>query len=125
MDDKKHGPGQIKCSSGDFYEGEWHHGKLHGQGSCKYASGNVYEGTWFEDKKHGVGKCVYANGDVYMGEWEKGHMHGEGTYMYASNGKQLRGRWEHGKCVANYEKQKNVPQQPASEFDEDESLTQN
>ncbi len=62
------------------YEGDWSEDKLHGFGTYKFTSGAVYTGMWEEGKMCGKGLMVFADGTKYDGDWGNNMMNGEGTY---------------------------------------------
>lgn len=66
---------------GEEYDGSWHEDKMHGQGTYKFTSGNVYSGTWYHGAMHGQGKMEYADGSSYDGQWKQNLMHGAGTFI--------------------------------------------
>jgi len=83
----KHGHGKIVFAGGqnsefgnEEYEGDWEDDKMHGFGVYKFTSGAKYEGQWNHGEMHGIGTMVYADGTSYNGSWEHNLMHGEGTY---------------------------------------------
>lgn len=89
---RRHGKGVHRCSTGDFYDGEWKNNKRHGRGTMAYVRGLRYEGEWRDDKTHGEGMCVYENGDRYIGDWQHDKRWGWGLYELAS-GDVYEGEW--------------------------------
>lgn len=100
---RRHGEGTYRNTSGDKYEGPWKASCMHGA-DCKYrfgdgsiyegemqfdkfssftakpsilkhASGSVYTGRFRDGMKQGYGKMEYANGDSYEGYWVKDKHH--------------------------------------------------
>ncbi len=69
------------------YEGEFKDDKKHGRGVYRYTSGAVYEGEFKDDKRHGRGVYRYASGDVYEGEFKDGNFHGQGVYSKPNGSK--------------------------------------
>jgi hypothetical protein len=78
-------PGSVNAQGnqvgGEEYEGSWENDKMHGEGCYKFTSGNVYTGQWTEGMMNGFGKMVYADGSVYEGDWKNNLMHGNAVYV--------------------------------------------
>lgn len=69
------------------YDGEFNTpGKQrHGKGNMKYDSGNYYEGGFFDNKFHCVkGTYRWADGDEYEGQWVSGERSGRGIFRNAN-----------------------------------------
>ena len=78
-------PGTINAHGnqvgGEEYDGSWHEDKMHGHGTYKFTSGNIYSGHWDLGAMHGHGKMEYADGSSYDGNWKQNLMHGAGTFI--------------------------------------------
>jgi hypothetical protein len=78
LNDRPHGKGTMRLTSGDVYVGELKEGRMHGRGTCTYHSqgGKRYEGEFEYDKPHGAGVMYYLDGAVVEAQWENGRQVG-------------------------------------------------
>ena len=44
----------------------------HGYGEYKWATGNYYKGMYRYDKRHGFGEMLWNDGSLYKGDWVDG-----------------------------------------------------
>ena len=77
-DNKMHGRGHRRYSSGDFYAGEYRYGERHGRGCFCYANGDLYDGSFFHNEIHGPGQYCYAKGQCFQGFFRNGKREGKG-----------------------------------------------
>ncbi len=54
----------------------------HGHGQFKWESGNYYIGEYKNDKRHGYGEMHWIDGSIYKGDWKKGIQHGRGIMTF-------------------------------------------
>lgn len=64
--------------NGDYYRGEFKHGKRHGKGKRVNKDGSCYTGQYEEDQPSGKGIITWGDGETYEGEWKNGKYHGKG-----------------------------------------------
>ncbi|HMU10894.1 MAG TPA: hypothetical protein PKC54_12860 [Ferruginibacter sp.] len=95
LDDRPHGFGIMKYTSGVESEGEWRYGTMTGWGVYRFPNGNIYEGT-FNNNPEGHGILVFTNGNYYEGEWKAGKYEGRGFFYYVNQGR-YDGEWKAGK----------------------------
>lgn len=107
-DDFKHGKGCLKDKNGNEFSGDFVNNKLTGMGRCDYACGNKYYGQVLNFKPEGLGEMSYYNkGEFigyYYGNWTNGLKNGYG--YYSENGYEYKGEWKNGvqdgKCQAYF-----------------------
>ena len=92
----KQDKGKYTFSTGDTYEGLYHHDKKHGIGKMTYLNNGYYFGNFKDGKKHGEGLYQYKNKDRYSGMWAFGKKHGKGTYIVDASRVKLVGEWFEG-----------------------------
>ena len=72
VDGALHGPGTVRFSNGDLYEGSFDLGRRAGTGTMRFADGRRYTGAWADDRPEGQGVFTYPNGDRYEGSYHRG-----------------------------------------------------
>ncbi|CAI9755825.1 unnamed protein product [Fraxinus pennsylvanica] len=82
-------------SNGDYYEGEFHHGKCNGSGVYNYFANGRYEGDWIDGKYDGYGVESWSRGSRYRGQYRQGLRHGYGVYKFYT-GDTYAGEWCNG-----------------------------
>ncbi|KAL5982488.1 hypothetical protein ACLOJK_016561 [Asimina triloba] len=82
-------------SNGDFYEGEFHKGRISGSGVYNYYVNGRYEGDWIDGRYDGYGIESWAKGSRYRGQYRQGLRHGLGVYRFYT-GDSYAGEWFHG-----------------------------
>eukprot|EP00931_Biecheleriopsis_adriatica_P091502 TRINITY_DN65390_c0_g1_i1.p1 TRINITY_DN65390_c0_g1~~TRINITY_DN65390_c0_g1_i1.p1 ORF type:complete len:292 (+),score=50.24 TRINITY_DN65390_c0_g1_i1:114-989(+) len=80
-DGKRHGRGRFTYAVGEYYDGEWLHGKAHGEGTY-WTRKVVYQGQWFDELKHGHGEEKHQDGARYVGGFRQGYRHGAGKMLF-------------------------------------------
>jgi len=83
----KHGHGKLTIAGttasefgNEEYEGDWNEDKMHGFGTYKFTSGAIYTGMWEKGLMSGQGFMQFADGTKYEGHWGNNMMNGEGNY---------------------------------------------
>ena len=71
----KNGQGKWKKSGNDnsnSYVGRYKNDKKHGQGAFRWSTGSRYVGHYKEDQKRGYGEMYWSDGTIYRGYWDLG-----------------------------------------------------
>ena len=89
------GPGKIKFSNSNVYEGELVNCSRHGTGSYTFTDGANYNGEFHQGKRHGKGIYTYPSGLTYEGRYKEGHREGEGIFTFP-NGNTYKVRFRKG-----------------------------
>ena len=97
---ERQGTGKATYTNGDYYDGQFEHGKRSGTGIYKYMENEkqvaIYSGSWLNGNKEGQGKFSYTNGGVYEGSFSNGERDGLGIYTYP-NMDHYKGQWKQNK----------------------------
>ncbi|KAL4477729.1 hypothetical protein ABPG72_018903 [Tetrahymena utriculariae] len=107
----KHGEGVLIFQGSTSYEagneeyrGSWQEDKMHGFGVYKYTSGAIYTGEWYKGKQQGRGTYEFPDGTLYEGEWKDHKMHGEG-YFFDKDGNKWEGEFVDGVYQSKMQKE--------------------
>ncbi len=85
---RPHGYGRLHAYNGDFYEGEWTHGRRNGVGFSMVPGQRLQLGEWKEDRYLGQ-KITYTPQRIYGIDISR-HQHEKGRKRYSINWKNLR-----------------------------------
>jgi len=99
QNDKPHGQGLVRFSSGGRYVGEFRDGQRNGQGVYTYPSGDRYVGEFRDGQRNGRGVYLYPSGERYVGEFRDGRRHGQGIEYGAAGSVSRSGQWSEGSLV--------------------------
>jgi len=64
------GFGVLRCTNGNYFEGNWQNSRWHGQGKLM-DNGNLYVGEFFNNNFEGQGTMVYYDQSEYTGNWKE------------------------------------------------------
>lgn len=78
LNDKRHGIGEIKWSSGNIYYGEFKNDEKDGKGEMWWANDNTYIGEWYKGKRHGLGTLKKEDGEIITGVFDNNIFMGQG-----------------------------------------------
>ena len=95
------GKGKFHWKEGREYIGEWKNGKMNGKGVMNYLDGAKYEGDFFNGKREGLGIYTWNKNKYYEGSWVNGKQEGNGYFF--NRGKEVRGIWQKGTFVSNFD----------------------
>ena len=76
-----HGNGKLTFREGDFYEGNFIHGRMTGRGKRTFTDGSFVEGDFVNGNVHGRGKYTFSDGNFYEGYFSDGEMTGKGKIV--------------------------------------------